>query len=100
MIFVNYQHCPKCSNTFCWTLRPDALRVGEEVFVCKCGERYSSGKHEWAHLSKTQKFFYFCSESAVGIMLLLPFMGIIAVYHWAGAVLFPILALGGLWGSN
>lgn len=97
MIFVYYRKCPKCGAAFQWRLRPDALRVGEEVSVCICGEQYWSGKREWVHFSKSQKFFYFCSEGAVGIILMLPLMGLLVVGHWAGAVLLPIFPLGVLW---
>jgi hypothetical protein len=78
MATIYSDRCPKCNATIRVYLRPDALRVGPEVYVCSCGETYRSGYVEWAPLTSREKFEYFVSEGAIGILVMLPLLGGVA----------------------
>ena len=74
------------------------IRVGREVFTCKCGDNWATGYLEWTHLSPSQKHSYFFSEAEIGVaaisFLVPPFFGyFIADIPWRG------VRTGAKWGA-
>lgn len=68
---VYYQKCPDCGST--WNARLseyDVIRIGREVFVCKCGKEWPTGNTEWSHLPSGKKRSYFFSQAEIGVLLI------------------------------
>lgn len=69
---VHYQVCQKCGRKFQASLDPhsSAVRVGKEIYRCRCGEKYATGKKEWANLAARERFHYFVSTGEVGMLMI------------------------------
>jgi hypothetical protein len=88
---VHYKVCQNCGRKFGASLDPHspAVRVGEEVYVCKCGVLYDTGKKEWANLDLKSRFDYFASTGEIGTMAICLIMPALFGYfvgpgwHWA-----------------
>lgn len=79
---VYYQKCPGCGQT--WSARVDnrttELRVGKEIFVCKCGTEHPTGNSEWAHLDSKQRRSYFFGSAEIGSLVICTFMPALFAY--------------------
>lgn len=72
---VYYQKCRECGSTFNAKLsQSNVIRVGKEVFVCKCKTAFDTGKKEWAHLSMGERRGYFFSQAEIGVLLICTFI--------------------------
>lgn len=73
---VYYEECPECGQT--WSERvvqhTSEIRVGKEVFVCKCGIEHPTGNIEWAHLDSRQRKSYFFGSAEIGTVAIATFM--------------------------
>ncbi|MGH9531427.1 MAG: hypothetical protein ACRD2Q_03485 [Terriglobales bacterium] len=68
-VTVYYQKCPTCGRTWSAQLSQSAVtRIGKEVFVCKCGIEWPTGRVEWFRLTPRQQRAYFFSEVEVGVL--------------------------------
>ena len=96
---VFYQKCPTCKQTWSAQLsEAEVLRIGKEMFVCKCGTAWPTGRLEWAHITPRMRRSYFLPTAEIGVLILWPFAGalfafFIAQNRWIG-LLWGIL--GGL----
>ena len=96
---VFYQKCPTCKQTWSAQLsQAEVIRIGKEMFVCKCGTAWPTGRLEWAHITPRMRRSYFLSTAEIGVLILWPFAGalfafFIAQNRWIG-LLWGIL--GGL----
>lgn len=91
-IRVFYNKCPTCKQTWSAQLsHADVVRIGKEVFICKCGVAWETGHVEWAHLTPAQRRGYFLSTAEIGVFILAPFVGglfafFVARNRWFGLV--------------
>jgi len=70
-VTVYYNICQKCGRKFNQRLSQSSeVRVGKEVFTCKCGEQYTTGLMEWTHLTPKRRFDYFVSSGEIGLLLI------------------------------
>jgi hypothetical protein len=89
-VHVFYKKCPTCRQTWSPQLSQAAvIRIGKEVFVCKCGTAWPTGRVEWAHLTPRMRRSYFLSTAEIGVLLLWPFAGglfafFVAQNRWMG----------------
>jgi hypothetical protein len=70
-VTVYYDRCPECGQK--WSARlsqQNVIRVGREVFVCKCGKGWSTGYTEWSHLSPKKRRDYFISSAEIGVLMI------------------------------
>ena|SRR5579859_4081621 len=67
----NYETCPKCRQRWNARLRDrhTVIRVGNETFVCRCGDKHWTGLLEWCHLTELQRREYFVSPLEVGVLI-------------------------------
>ena len=80
LILVRRRHCPRCDRAF-WAPPVHTggdTCIGRECYVCVCGNKYETGRREWAHLSRDEK----------------------REYLWSGLLMIPLvtLALGAIGG--
>jgi hypothetical protein len=80
LVLIRRHRCTRCERVF-WAPPPHAsgeLAVGRERYICACGNRYETGRHEWAHLNAEAK----------------------GKYLWSGLVMIPVItvALGAIGG--
>lgn len=96
---IFYQKCPTCKQTWSTQLsQADVIRIGKELFVCRCGTAWPTGRVEWAHITPHMRRSYFLSTAEIGVLVLWPLTGglfalFIAQNKWMG-LLWGIL--GGL----
>ncbi len=63
LILVRRRNCKSCGRAF-WAAPPHTGRetaVGRESYLCVCGDKYETGRREWAHLDKEEKRKYLWS---------------------------------------
>ena len=80
LILVRRHRCSRCDRVF-WAPPPhasDDLAIGKECYICVCGNKYETGRREWANLSTEEKH----------------------KYSWSGLVMVPVTttALGAIGG--
>jgi len=89
-VTVYYKQCPDCHQKWAARLsQQNVIRVGREVFVCKCRKEWPTGCAEWSHLSREQKRAYFISSAEIGVLFLCtfipPLFGYFIANGWPGA---------------
>lgn len=58
-VHVFYKKCPTCRQTWSPQLsHAAAIQIGKEVFVCKCGIAWPTGRVEWAHITPRMRRSY------------------------------------------
>lgn len=79
---VYYQKCPTCGQTWSSRLVENSteVRVGKEVFVCKCGTTHPTGNVEWAHLDAKQRKGYFFGSAEIGSVIICTFFPALFAY--------------------
>jgi len=68
-VTVYYNQCPDCGQK--WAARlseQEVIRVGREVYVCKCKKEWPTGCVEWIHLSRPEQREYFVSTAEIGVL--------------------------------
>ena len=70
-VTVYYQKCPKCGQTWSAQLsQARVIRIGKEVFVCRCGTEWPTGRIEWVRLNQAQRRAYFVSTAEIGVLVI------------------------------
>lgn len=78
------QKCPTCGQTSSRLVEKSTeVRVGKEVFRCKCGIEHPIGNVEWAHLDPKQRTDYFFGSAEIGSVLICTFMPALFAYFVA-----------------
>src|SRR5947209_1932557 len=58
---VYWDSCEVCGDK--WSERltneENEIRVGKEIYICKCEIPHNTGNREWTHLTKEQRYGYF-----------------------------------------
>ena len=68
---VYYQKCPDCGQTWSTQLsQAKVIRLGKEVYVCKCNKAWPTGHVEWVHLTPEQRRQYFFSTAEIGVLVI------------------------------
>ena len=101
LILIRRQRCGRCDRVF-WAPPPHPsgeLAIGRERYVCVCGNKYETNRHEWAHLSVEEKHKYLWS-GLVMIPIITTAMGAIGGYvlrwhepYWFMAIFIGLLGL-------
>jgi len=94
---VYYQKCPECGQT--WAARlseQEIVRIGKEVFICKCNKEWPTGCTEWTHLNTGQRRDYFVSTAEIGVLLICTFIPPLFGYFISGGWNAALRA--GMWG--
>lgn len=83
-VTVFYQKCPTCKQTWSAQLsQAEVIRIGKEMFICKCGTAWPTGRLEWAHISPRMRRSYFLSTAEIGVLILGPFAGALFAFFLA-----------------
>jgi len=99
MVKVYYQKCPDCGQTWSAQLsETSVIRIGREVFACKCGNDWSTGRVEWAHLTPEQRQEYFFSTAEIGVMVISTIFPALFGY-FVGSKGWHSALIAGLWGG-
>lgn len=72
---MSYYQCAQCKQR--WGFRyseSPVIRVGKEIFVCRCGKSWPTGYVEWAHLNAQQRRDYFISTAEIGVLVICTFI--------------------------
>lgn len=109
-VTVYYQKCPTCGQTWSSRLVENSteMRVGKEVFVCKCGIEHPTGNVEWAHLDPKQRKSYFFGSAEIGAVIICTLLPALFAYFvangWTSALtaggyglLFGLAVVAVLW---
>ena len=96
-VTVYYQQCPDCGQKWSAQLsRTQVIRLGKEIFVCKCNKEWPTGHGEWSHLSREQRHAYFISQAEIGVLVICTIMPALFGYFigegWSSAL------RAGIWG--
>jgi hypothetical protein len=101
LILIRRRHCIRCGRTF-WAASPHSgndLSIGRECYICVCGDRYETGRREWANLSREQKREYLWSGLVAIPMILAGLAGVVGYFlrwhepYWTMAVILGFLGL-------
>lgn len=90
-VTVYYKKCPDCGERWAAQLsQTEVIRLGKEVFVCKCNKQWPTGRVEWAHLSRAQRRAYFVSTAEIGVLVICTIMPALFGYFvgngWSSAL--------------
>ncbi len=68
---IFYDRCSKCNKEFNHRLvaNRNAFRVGAEMFRCKCGAIYRTGRVEWDHLKSEWKWKFFLPWKEIAVVV-------------------------------
>ena len=101
LILIRRRRCTRCGRSF-WAAPPHSgsdIAVGREHYICLCGNRYETGRREWAHLSREQRREYLWS-GLLAIPAVITVLAAIGGYllrwhepYWTMALLLGFLGL-------
>jgi hypothetical protein len=105
LVWSHRRRCTHCGSPF-WAPpihRGKEVSIGRERYVCVCGNKYETGRHEWVHLTPEEKRKYLWSGLVVipaVTTILAAIIGYFLKWHepyWTMAVILGFLGLlGGL----
>jgi len=97
-VTVYYQQCPDCGQKWATQLSSNqqVIRLGKEIFICKCEKRWPTGRIEWSHLGRKQRRQYFISSAEIGVLLICTFVPPLFAYFIGNGWPSALVAMG--WG--
>jgi hypothetical protein len=78
LLLVRWQHCSRCGKSF-WAPPAHAgreLAIGREVYLCGCGNRFTTGRQEWHNITSEEKRRYLWSGLATIPLVITPLAAI------------------------